>query len=117
MTVRALSLRRAVRNLIENALHYGHRARVSLERKDGEILIRIDDDGPGIPRDRLEEVLRPFARLDEARQRNTRGLGLGLAIVQKAVAAEGGTFLLANRPEGGLRAEICLAAPRSTGRG
>lgn len=117
MTVRALSLRRAVRNLIENALHYGHRARVSLERKDGEILIRIDDDGPGIPRDRLEEVLRPFARLDEARQRNTRGLGLGLAIVQKAVAAEGGAFLLANRPEGGLRAEICLAAPRPTGRG
>ncbi|SEQ51716.1 ATP-binding protein [Sphingobium sp. YR768] len=115
--VRGLSLRRAVRNLIENALHYGERARVSLERVGSEILIRVDDDGPGIPRERLEEVLRPFSRLDDARQRNTRGLGLGLAIVQKAVAAEGGQLTLANRPEGGLRAEICLHLPRSATRG
>jgi signal transduction histidine kinase len=117
MDVRALSLRRAVRNLIENALHYGDRARVSVERKGQEVLIRIDDDGPGIPRDRLEEVLRPFSRLDDARQRNTRGLGLGLAIVQKAVAAEGGRLTLANRPDGGLRAEICLNLPRAGRRG
>ncbi|MEK6724218.1 MAG: ATP-binding protein, partial [Pseudomonadota bacterium] len=90
LAVRALSLRRAVRNLIENALHYGKRARVSLERKGNEVLIRVDDDGPGIPRDQLDAVLKPFARLDTARQRNTSGLGLGLAIVQKAVDAEGG---------------------------
>lgn len=117
MEVRGLSLRRAVRNLIENALHYGDRARVTLVRKGQEVLIRVDDDGPGIPRERLEEVLRPFSRLDDARQRNTRGLGLGLAIVQKAVAAEGGQLTLANRPDGGLRAEICLHLPRSAARG
>ena len=117
MEVRGLSLRRAVRNLIENALHYGDRARVTLLRKGQEVLIRVDDDGPGIPRERLEEVLRPFSRLDDARQRNTRGLGLGLAIVQKAVAAEGGQLTLANRPDGGLRAEICLHLPRSAARG
>jgi signal transduction histidine kinase len=117
MEVRGLSLRRAVRNLIENALHYGDRARVTLLRKGQEVLIRVDDDGPGIPRERLEEVLRPFSRLDDARQRNTRGLGLGLAIVQKAVAAEGGQLTLANRPGGGLRAEICLHLPRSAARG
>jgi signal transduction histidine kinase len=117
MDVRALSLRRAVRNLIENALHYGDRARVSLERVGAEILIRIDDDGPGIPRERLEEVLRPFSRLDDSRGRNTRGLGLGLAIVAKAVKAEGGQLTLANRPEGGLRAEICLYLPKSATRG
>jgi signal transduction histidine kinase len=117
MDVRALSLRRAVRNLIENALHYGDRARVSLERVRAEILIRIDDDGPGIPRERLEEVLRPFSRLDDSRGRNTRGLGLGLAIVAKAVKAEGGQLTLANRPEGGLRAEICLYLPKSATRG
>ncbi|WP_017182198.1 ATP-binding protein [Sphingobium xenophagum] len=111
LAVRALSLRRAVRNLIENALHYGKRARVSLERKGNEVLIRVDDDGPGIPRDQLDAVLKPFARLDTARQRNTSGLGLGLAIVQKAVDAEGGKLTLANRPEGGLRAEICLFLP------
>ena len=112
MEVRPLALRRAVRNLIENALHYGRRARISVKRKGDELLIRVDDDGPGIPRDRLEEVMRPFSRLDDARQRNTRGLGLGLAIVHKAVAAEGGQLILANRPEGGLRAEICLRLPR-----
>lgn len=113
MAVRALSLRRAVRNLIENALHYGKRARVTVERKGDEVLIRVDDDGPGIPRDQLDTVLKPFARLDTARQRNTSGLGLGLAIVQKAVDAEGGKLTLANRPEGGLRAEICLFLPTS----
>lgn len=82
-----------------------------LERQDREVLIRVDDDGPGIPRDKLDEVLKPFARLDEARQRNTRGLGLGLAIVARAVELEGGALTLANRPEGGLRAEICLHLP------
>ncbi|HKY81309.1 MAG TPA: ATP-binding protein [Sphingobium sp.] len=110
MEARPLSLRRAVINLVENALHYGLRARVSVARRGGEVLIRVDDDGPGIPRDRLEEVLKPFARLDEARQRNTRGLGLGLAIVAKVVEREGGLLTLANRPDGGLRAEICLDA-------
>lgn len=108
MELRPLSLRRAATNLIENALHYGQRARVSVAQHGGEVLIRVDDDGPGIPRDKLEEVLKPFARLDEARQRNTRGLGLGLAIVAKAVEREGALLTLANRPEGGLRAEICL---------
>lgn len=111
LEVRSLSLRRAIVNLVENALHYGHRARVSLMRKGGEIVIRVDDDGPGIPRDKLDEVLKPFARLDEARQRNTRGLGLGLAIVARAVEREGGQLILANRPDGGLRAEIGLPLP------
>ncbi|KKW91152.1 MULTISPECIES: ATP-binding protein [Sphingobium] len=111
MAVRSLSLRRAVVNLIENALHYGGRARVTLERTAREVLIRVDDEGPGIPRDKLEEVLKPFVRLDGARQRNTRGLGLGLAIVARAVELEGGQLILANRPEGGLRAEICLHLP------
>ncbi|MEQ6335282.1 ATP-binding protein [Sphingobium sp. MK2] len=108
MEIHALPLRRAIRNLIENALHYGQRARVSLLRVGDEVLIRIDDDGPGIPRDQIGAVLKPFARLDTARQRNTRGLGLGLAIVQKAVELERAQLTLINRPEGGLRAEICL---------
>lgn len=71
-------------------------------------MIRVDDDGPGISEDRLEEALRPFSRLDPARQRNTQGLGLGLAIVARAAEAEGGVLHLANRPEGGLRAELRL---------
>lgn len=95
-------------NLVENALHYGQRAYVTVERRTGKVLIRVEDDGPGIPEDKMEEVLKPFARLDEARGRNTRGLGLGLAIVAKAVEQEDGELILANRPTGGLSAEIRL---------
>lgn len=116
IVARPLSLRRAMMNLIENALHYGHRADVRVARQGDELLIRVDDEGPGIPRDKLQEVLKPFTRLDEARQRNTRGLGLGLAIVAKAVEREGGLLTLANRPGGGLRAEICLPMRASADR-
>lgn len=111
METHSISLRRAVMNLIENALHYGDRARVAVEREGEEVVIRVDDDGPGIPPGKLEEVLKPFARLDEARQRNTRGLGLGLAIVARVVERAGGRLVLVNRKEGGLRAEIRLPAP------
>lgn len=106
--MRPVSLRRAVSNLIENALHYGGCACVSLEQEGEEIVIRVEDEGSGIPPDQLTEVLRPFARLDDARQRNTGGLGLGLAIVVKTVEREGGVLTLANRAEGGLCAAIRL---------
>ena len=107
-TLRPVALRRAVANLIDNALHYGERVCASVERTDGELLIRVEDDGPGIPPDRMDEVRQPFVRLDAARARNTGGLGLGLSIVARAVAAEGGELVLANRPHGGLRAELRL---------
>lgn len=106
--VRPSSLRRAIVNLIENALHYGRRARVTLLADEAMAVIRVDDDGPGIPPHRMAEVLKPFVRLDAARGRNTRGLGLGLAIVDRAVEREGGTLTLTNRPEGGLRVQLCL---------
>jgi two-component system, OmpR family, osmolarity sensor histidine kinase EnvZ len=76
-------------------------------RWDG-IALRVEDDGPGIPAESLSEVLQPFVRLDAARSRNTKGLGLGLAIVSQMVEREGGTLLLSNRPRGGLCAEIIL---------
>lgn len=104
--VRQTSLRRAIGNLVENALHYGTRARVSVTSEGDILVVRVDDDGPGIPDDQLEEVLHPFVRLDPARSRNTSGLGLGLAIVVRAAEVEGGALVLANRPEGGLRAEL-----------
>jgi len=108
---RPVSIRRAISNLVENALHYGHSARLSIRQLDGETVIHVDDDGPGIPSDKIEQVLQPFVRLDEGRARNTKGMGLGLAIVSNAVRAEGGVFVLENRPEGGLRASIRLARP------
>lgn len=105
---RPVSIRRALSNLIENALHYGGNVRVTLRRDGGAAEITIDDDGPGIPEDRITDALQPFVRLDTARARDTAGMGLGLPIVRKAVRLEGGTLDLRNRPEGGLRATIRL---------
>jgi len=105
---RPVSIRRAIANLVENAIHYGGSARLSIREADDAILIQVDDDGPGIPPDRIESALQPFVRLDDGRARNTRGMGLGLAIVQDAVRAEGAALSLVNRPEGGLRATIRL---------
>ncbi|UAK25089.1 ATP-binding protein [Sphingomonas nostoxanthinifaciens] len=106
--VRTLSIKRALGNLIENAIHYGHVAHVSVLEEDDRIVLRVEDEGPGIPEDQLESVTRPFSRLDFARARNTKGLGLGLAIVTKAAALNNGALILANRPEGGVRAELRL---------
>lgn len=110
-SVRPLGLRRALGNLIDNALHYGGQARVSLLEANGRILFRVDDDGPGIPEESVGKALEAFTRLDPSRGRNTKGLGLGLTIVARAVERESGVLSLINRPEGGLRAEISL--PRS----
>lgn len=106
--VRPIGLKRAIANLVENGVHYGGTVRVSVAEQGGLLLIRVDDDGPGIPIDRMEEVLQPFSRLDIARGRNTKGLGLGLAIVARAAEQEGGTLALSNRETGGLRAELRL---------
>ncbi|TQL17550.1 signal transduction histidine kinase [Zymomonas mobilis] len=110
---RPLLMKRAISNLIENALHYGETAIVSFHHDEKGVYIRVDDMGPGIPEDQIEHVLQPFRRLDTARQRNTAGLGLGLATVERTVKREGGNLFLTNRPEGGLRAEIFLPATQS----
>jgi len=108
MQARPVRLKRALRNLVDNALHYGGAARVSLRITKREATIAVEDDGPGIPDAQMADALRPFVRLDQARTRNTNGLGLGLSIVERIVRGESGTLHLANRPEGGLRAEIRL---------
>ena len=96
-------------NLVENALHYGSVVTLTLAREAAGVVIRVADNGPGIPDDKLHEVLEPFVRLDPARGRDTVGFGLGLSIVAKAVADEGGTLTLSNRREGGL--EACILLP------
>ncbi|WP_239025871.1 ATP-binding protein [Sphingomonas paeninsulae] len=111
ITLHVSAIRRAISNLLENALHYGGRAEVRLESSDSEITITVDDDGPGIPEDRIAEVQQPFVRLADARERNTSGLGLGLAIVASVVEAEGGVFTLTNRSSGGLSARIKIDRP------
>lgn len=106
--VRSSSFRRAVTNLVDNAVHYGREVVVRLEKRPGHVCLHVEDDGPGIPEESLALVLEPFVRLDNARGRDTAGFGLGLSIVARAAAAEGGTLDLTNRAEGGLRATIAL---------
>lgn len=108
IVTRPVAFRRALSNLIENAVAYAGNARVELQQRDGMVEIAVDDDGPGIPEDRMTDVLRPFVRLDNARARNTAGMGLGLPIVDRVTKAAGGTLELANKPSGGLRVTIRL---------
>ncbi len=104
-------LRLIVDNLLDNAaLHGGGQVRVGLEDRGAEVLIRVDDDGPGIPATERERVLEPFARGDGA---TVDGTGLGLAIVAQQVALHGGTLALGDSPLGGLGAEARL--PRASG--
>ena len=101
-------LRRAVRNLIQNAVRYGTRARVALARTGEGIEVTVDDDGPGIPEPELEHVFVPFVRLERSRNPETGGVGLGLSIARTVARDHGGDVLLVNRPGGGLRATIRL---------
>jgi signal transduction histidine kinase len=109
---RPSSLKRALRNLIENAVIYGKRARVALESTGDEWRIVIDDDGPGIAEADFERVFAPFVRLEESRNPETGGVGLGMAISRSIVRGHGGDIILANRPgahgPAGLRVTIRL---------
>jgi signal transduction histidine kinase len=106
------ALKRALTNLIENAVKYGQRARVSITAAPQAVEIAVDDDGPGIPEDQLTRVFEPFYRVEESRSRDTGGVGLGLAIARTVVEAQGGTLTLSNRTPGGLRALIVLPRVR-----
>jgi signal transduction histidine kinase len=90
-------LRRALGNLVENALHYAGQVEVTVRRAGDWAEVVVADNGPGIPVHQLDEVTQPFVRLDAARGRDTPGMGLGLAIVKRAIRAEDGTLILANR--------------------
>lgn len=110
LRLRALSVKRAVANLIDNAIVYGGCARVALEQTPQGLRITIDDDGPGIADADIPTVFEPFQRLETSRNRSTGGVGLGLTIARQAIEREGGSIRLLNRPEGGLRAELRLPA-------
>lgn len=107
-TVRPVALRRALDNIVDNAVRYGSRALISLAVGPKELVLTVDDDGPGIAPDQVARVFEPFTRLEASRNRNTGGTGLGLTIARRIVEAEGGSIAMANRPEGGLRVQISL---------
>ena len=105
---RPVSLKRALGNLVGNAVRYGHRARVSLRTGEHVITIWIDDDGPGISEHDQEHVFEPFVRLEQSRNTETGGVGLGLAIARTIIHRHGGSIRLQNRAEGGLRVSVEL---------
>jgi signal transduction histidine kinase len=111
------ALKRALTNLLDNAVKYGKRARAAIRETPAVVEITIDDDGPGIPQSELARVFQPFYRVEESRSRETGGIGLGLAIASSAVRAHGGELTLLNRPEGGLRARVALPVKRQAPRG
>jgi signal transduction histidine kinase len=109
--VSSTTLARVTDNLIDNAIRYGARARVTAIRNVDEVHLIVDDDGPGIPEHEIARVVRPFERLEESRHRNTGGTGLGLAIVQALMEKAGGQLDIANRPAGGLRCTARFPVP------
>jgi signal transduction histidine kinase len=110
VALRPTWLRRALRNLIDNAVRYGGSASVSLLREGSMLRVRVDDDGPGIPEADLGRMTQAFTRGDPSRNSATGGAGLGLALARAIAEQHGGVLALANRDDGGLRAEIVLPA-------
>ena len=102
------ALRRALGNLIANAVKYGGAARVKAFAQEGRAVVLIEDDGPGLPDDELEAVFEPFHRAERSRSRETGGAGLGLTVARQAARAHGGDVVLANRDGGGLVARLTL---------
>jgi signal transduction histidine kinase len=104
----ALALRRLIANLTDNALAYGREARIGVDAVGGDLVIQIDDKGPGIDPAEREIVFEPFVRLEQSRSRETGGAGLGLAIARNVAESHGGRIALETAPGGGTRAVITL---------
>lgn len=108
--IRPMAVRRALDNLIGNAVRHARTVRVTVALTDRSIRLTVDDDGPGIPKDRRDEALQPFTRLDAARDPNHGGgAGLGLTIAVDVARSHGGALRLGDSDLGGLKAEIVLA--------
>ncbi len=108
VTGRRVGLGRAIGNLVDNAKRYGDEATVTLAQDKRHAIITIDDNGPGIARDRQDAMFQPFIRGDDSRSLETGGAGLGLSIARTIIIAHGGQVTLENRAEGGLRARVTL---------
>jgi len=105
---RPLALKRSFENIIHNALTYGKKASVNVQKSSNRVLIIVEDDGPGIPEDQYKNVFKPFFRLDKSRSLNQSGVGLGLAIVEDVINSHGGNIFLGKSKLKGLLVKISL---------
>ncbi len=105
---RPLGLKRALRNVVENAIRYAGAAHVEIKQTETNYLITVKDEGPGLPESELERVFEPFIRLDPSRNQDAGGIGLGLSIVRSIIRGHGGDVSLENRQNNGLRVSIKL---------
>jgi signal transduction histidine kinase len=112
IAVKPQALKRCLTNLLSNAIQYGERATVVLDDQAAELVLRVMDDGPGIPEHALEQVFEPYFRIESSRNADTGGTGLGLSIARDIAQAHGGSLQLRNRSPHGL--EAVLRLPRST---
>jgi signal transduction histidine kinase len=108
ISCRPNEIKRAVRNLVENAVAYGHKADVRISDTSDGYEVLVEDEGPGIPEDDRQRVFEPFVRLEGSRNEATGGTGLGLTLVKAIAEGHGGAVQLENRPGGGLRARMHL---------
>ena len=106
LPLRPLAMQRLFSNLVDNAVKYGGAARIRATEADGQVEVRISDNGPGLAVDELEAVFTPFLRLETSRSRETGGAGLGLTIARALADKDGATLTLRNRPERGLEALV-----------
>ncbi len=106
--VKAEQLKRSIGNLVNNAVRYAKTVEITGTRDARWLIVTVDDDGPGIPEEKREEVFRPFLRLDDARNQDASGTGLGLSIARDIARAHGGDVTLSDSPLGGLRAVVRL---------
>lgn len=107
-----VSIQRCITNLIDNALAYGGKAKLSLRLDSNELVLLVKDSGPGIPENQIKEMFKPFNRADKSRNRDSGGFGLGLTIARNVAHANAGEIFLKNDPSGGLVAELHLPAWR-----
>ncbi len=108
LVCRPIAIKRAITNLVENAVKYGIRAEVELTEQNDRIKITISDQGPGIPEAELKNVFIPFYRVEKSRNRRTGGVGLGLSVARTFIQAHRGTIELKNNLQNGLFVEILL---------
>ena len=108
MKGRPLALKRSFENIIQNALAYGNKVDVNINKGNNRALVIFEDDGPGIPEDQYKNVFKPFFRLDKSRSLNTSGVGLGLAIVEDIINSHGGNIQLGKSKYNGLQVKISL---------